>query len=768
MVIGAAAVAAVAAIIGLIFLISGAASSSADAYVYLSGGHYELVTNLNGEESVEVASSRSDISNTSLAAFSEDGKYFYYYSKYDTYEDAGSLYKAEYGKLKEGSSKNGDYIELIASNVKLGFIQADGGVLYRKSEDSLYYYINGESKKIANSVNAADMDDKGRIVYSVGDNYEEQTLYGVYLNDIDNKVKLASDFGYILDWFDFDNILYVKYAENEDSYTVLSDIYVTGFGKESERIAKDVSEIVSYSEGTVYYTVANKEKLSLYDYVTDTYAEADSKLKEPELDDYATVVYNYYPASMYDRENYYDELYTTCTKPTNFYYNMVYDYYYAYDSGYFDYLEEAENVHLNLDWDKFAKVIVEVHDNTNDDSSGNNEHGYAYFYGSDNSTLEYAAQNDPFAASKYSAFVTKYKSMEDENGLIPVTDAVKKDLQALAKDCYSYKLFNSESSSEPYDGLWMTLCVGMINGGKSYDYDSYYDDLDKYYEADDRIWLREALQNKDNAVSTYTLYCYKGGNISTVNSEVTSTGSRGGAVMYNTAGSVTEKLDINDIYSVYDVRALFDMDYERELTILLPESGKQVTMTDSAADTIVDILVNYNGSIYFADNRVFATDNTTALYSAEISGDQIGAFTAVADDVTVCKLDGDVLYYFADCYSSSSSSTTYGSLYRFSGGSAECLAQDIIASRSCVRMYEDKVLTVYKGYRNGGYELSLIDASGSSTYIADDVTQYVRVNPTTIMYISDGDLYVYDGNKNTLIGEYVDCFWSLNRMEDTL
>lgn len=58
------------------------------------------------------------------------------------------------------------------------------------------------------------------------------------------------------------------------------------------------------------------------------------------------------------------------------------------------------------------------------------------------------------------------------------------------------------------------------------------------------------------------------------------------------------------------------------------------------------------------------------------------------------------------------------------------------------------MMLAYTGYESSsGRELSMINAKGESTLIGDNVTQYIRVDKSTLLYISDGDLYSYNGKK---------------------
>ena len=57
-------------------------------------------------------------------------------------------------------------------------------------------------------------------------------------------------------------------------------------------------------------------------------------------------------------------------------------------------------------------------------------------------------------------------------------------------------------------------------------------------------------------------------------------------------------------------------------------------------------------------------------------------------------------------------------------------------------------------------------SDGTSTIVADDVTEYIRVDDKTLLYIADGDLYVYDEKERTRVEMDVDYVWSKEQMPE--
>lgn len=134
----------------------------------------------------------------------------------------------------------------------------------------------------------------------------------------------------------------------------------------------------------------------------------------------------------------------------------------------------------------------------------------------------------------------------------------------------------------------------------------------------------------------------------------------------------------------------------------------------------------------------------------------------MSDDAHVLGTDGDALYYADGVYLNNE--TYFCDLCVYKNGTNTRLAQDVVLGE--MNLYSDDVILAYAGYREGfGYELSMINAKGEETYIAENVTRYIRVNDSTLLYISDGDLYCYDGKAKKMVETDVDMVWSRNTME---
>ncbi|MCI5648329.1 MAG: zinc ribbon domain-containing protein [Fusicatenibacter sp.] len=688
LIVGAAA-AAVVVIVGIAVKVGlSVVGRNDNAYVYLSDGKYELLTSLKQDEAIEIAASKSDAAESYLLSFSPDGEYVYYYTKYDASFGTGSLCRAEYGKLKEHSGKNDNYIDVIATNVRLGFrFLEDGTVTYVSGEDTLYCYDGKESTQIAKSVNNYYTDGSSRIVYEAGSYTDGYTMYGIDLNEKDNKIKLAADYGYVYDAVDFDHIFYTR--EDED-YN--ESLYVVGFEKDSEKLGDNVNVFYAI-DGVTYFTAANGTSLTLYDYVEDPYESADSGIVEPDIEEYGIPTYRYYALDSNSDPEDYEQIYTSCT-------NDVYFLWYGYS------MEE-----------------------------------YVERYSSDEHI------------SDYQAFIDKYKSLEDENGYLVVTDAVKNDLIALA-----------QTNGQGYDGEWLEFCFYKEQNGTSYDYDSYYADYEKYEEAADRIEMREALQSKDNAFAVQTLYCYNKGKLTAISENVLQTRFCYYGIMYNTTDLVTDTIALENVSSVFDVTDLFSMDNEAQnyLVSTADAGTAAIQMSKSAAETFAEAYESSYAVLYLGDSNVYMNDSNGGFYAASVNKGTVGSFQIITDDAEVSYIDGSTVYYISGEYTSND--CVYCDLYSYSDGKKVLLAQDVLFDD--INLYSDGTILAYTGYHsNYGYELTAFSPDGSKNIIADDVTLYIRVDPSTLLYIADDDLYLYDGKEKTMICSDVDWLWSQKKME---
>lgn len=261
-----------------------------ETYVVQTDGGFEVTQNLKNEKKYRHLADADEDSYYDTILFSPDKKYVYYYTNID--EGYGTLNRAEAGKLKKDASKNEKYIETIASNVEtygLEFFK-DGTFLYKNDGGNLYYYNGKEAEQVAKDVIEYHMDKKDKIIYTVdvgGDEEELYDLYGVDVNDLGNKKKIASDIYSLVLSKDFDNLIFTK-ARYDENDSFIYTLYSGGFEKETEEVKKNVESYEITSDDKIVYAAYNGNKAILYDYVDDDYKDdellddlrADLKSKE--------------------------------------------------------------------------------------------------------------------------------------------------------------------------------------------------------------------------------------------------------------------------------------------------------------------------------------------------------------------------------------------------------------------------------------------------------------------------------------------------------
>ncbi len=699
--IAAAAVLVIAAAAGVKTLVRPAGSDN--AYVYLSDGRYELLTNRKKNEAIEIASSRSDSVNADLLAFSPDGKYIYYYTKYDPENNTGSLCRAEYGRLKKDPSKNEAYIQVIDSSVCLGFQLAENGSLvYQKSNGNLYYFNGEEPVQVAKDVSSYRIEESGqRLIYTITkeDQDYDVDLYGLELSDMDNKIKLASNISFIWDDEDFDNILY--YVRNDDfSHT----FYITGFEKEIQRL--DVGENVEFltsSDGKLYFTAENGTELNLYDYIEDLYADEDAGLAEPKKEDFEIPEYSYEMIHGTDiSEDDFDQLYTSCTRPL---------YWYGMST-----------------WNSYSMEEAVERDDWEGDMEG-------------------------IHASTQS-FIDQFADTADENGFIPVTDEVRAALKEIDK----------HANDPNTDYQWMWLCYNRYQSGTEVDYDAYNAALDRWNEAKGRIEMREMLQDEENAYKVRSLYCLEDGAVTEISENVLDAEVCYDGILFNTVDMVDKTVNLTDVSSVEEVKQqLFEIDRWEANHIFLMDSEEQCQMSASAAETYGEAYDENYVNLWISRGKAYLWGGAEGLLEADIEGGTVGSFQLVTDSENIPLICRDsVLYYGNDYYVDGDQ--IYMDLYSRSGGTDTCLARGVIYNE--INRYDDGMILAYTDYReNYGYELTMFDSKGDAALIAEDVTQYIRADESALLYISDGDLYCYDGKEKKMLQPDVDILWSREQMD---
>ncbi len=667
-----AIVAVVLAVLAVVFFVlPNLGGSSKNAYVALQDGKYELLPSLSKTDTVEIASAKTDESDyESLStAFSPDGKYFYYISKLDG--SYGTLNRAEYGKLKDGSDKNDKYITTIATNVNLGFSVLNNGVVYKNSDDKLYYYDGNQPTTLGKDVYSFRVDtEKNRVMYYTADDNGDFTLYFVDLKKPDESTKLVSSVYSLVSTQNLDHILY--YKQNDDDESILYSVDTAG---NTEKLVDDY-ETVTYGDDALYYLGASGETYSLASVLSD----ADNYTKEPSEDDYSVPYYWHYYFGQYDNESDYDQIVASCSTSVRFF-------------------------------GEYASI---------DD-------------------MQYSSDSAVALACK--SFVDKYSSQEDGDGYFPLTDAVKADLVTIA-----------QAYGEYGDTAWHELCVGCEQAGSTTDYDAYYAAQSRY----------ELVQSMKEETPVYNLYSfnYKDGTTTVIAENLLAAVNYQNTIFYYGADALTGTVTVDDVVNSDGSDYLEDIMEPANVHVYNMDTGKTVNMSKTFLEAIAEL----DDAAMVGDYVLVEDSDEDTLYAAKVSGNVIGSLEIVSDDASICSVEDGVLYYVANKYDSNG--TSYVDLYTYANGKSTRAAQDIAADYATV--YEDGQLLVHTGYNSyDDKEIALIAKDGTRTVIADGVSWVRRVDKNTTLYISDNDLYSYDGKEKTRLLTDVDQMWCRDTLAGT-
>lgn len=276
----AAAVVVLLVVLAGLFFVLGRGGSGKNTYVLLQDGKYELMSSLKKADLVEIASAKSEDSADGLVRFSKDGKYLYFFTKYDSDNYTATLCRAEYAKLKDGSSKNDKYITTIASNIEPWFYETKNGLLYNNNADTLYYYNGSEAVQLAKNSRVTGKVDSNtnEILYTKYNEDNTMDLYYVSLDKPEDPKKLEGKINYNISTSDLKNILYAK-GSDEDGYA----LYHTSIDGEPEKITNKYQYCYNdTTNGKFFYLKDTGKTVSLYDFVYDRY----NVTEEPDWSDY--------------------------------------------------------------------------------------------------------------------------------------------------------------------------------------------------------------------------------------------------------------------------------------------------------------------------------------------------------------------------------------------------------------------------------------------------------------------------------------------------
>ena len=480
-------------------------------------------------------------------------------------------------------------------------------------------------------------------------------------------------------------------------------LYQIGPGREPQKLGDDAWLFGSASDDPALYMTCSNG--ARLSLYDFVEDPGDPALVEPVEEDFAVPVYDYKMISDSDpHESDYDELYTSCTR----------DLYWLGKSRFWCYSMEDS---LNMS------------------------------FGDETEALHAALQR----------FIDRFGSQANEDGFIPVTDEVKAALQEI----HQYADDPDETQQ------WVWLCYNRYQSGTDIDYDAYNAAYETWSQVQDRDALRRELQDSENDWSLRTLYSIRDGKPAPIQENVLSWEyNTGYCVLFNTPEIIDRTIPIEDVESIYDVMDLLTVDYSRENYLLNQVTGSIWRISAEAADAIADCQNRRYANLYCGTEPVvYLSEGNGILSVAKVENGQVGAFRLIDDSAAFLGFDGTTLYYGTNIVETSNAH--YGDFCAYSGGSSRVLARDVILD-STFYLYEDGAVLAYTDRDSSGNTLTLFSKDGTPTRLADGVAgEYIRVNESTVLYLSDGDLYCWDGKQPRRVCVGVDKIWSRDSVESS-
>ena len=592
--------------------------------------------------------------------------------------------------------------------------------------------VKGDYADIWNNVVLTD-DGKFLYFYSKANDYGEGTLSRIKVSKLsddadkneDNIEKISNDVSQYIILEDGKTVIYCK----TNGKVVLYN------GKKEEDIAKNVTyfsltEDEKYlccytdegddEEGYVIYNLKSGEENELTENISTIYYRGDKKIIYGEYEeDYKVTVYeatyegegkeilsDVYTVGSYDEES--DSFYYIVARTES---GKLYDYiddpYASQDAGlkepvWTDYIA-VSSLEAEISADDYEYYFVE------------NPRYQSYFYSWE---LYYDYAKEHYYYVKY---------VEDEEG-------------------YSQRVV---SYYDDEADVWY-----------SFDNEKFEADEDAYYDAEDRIELREELKNYEFENEIYDLYLYKKGEEVLVAEDLTDYNFVNDTlVFYMSEENDTTKVSIDDVYSVYD--AEYQVKYGS-----YSYSDDEEDEEDEDTASIVNYAINGNVGTLELEDEIYYVDvaedgktlvislgsngNECTLDVYTVSGSELKFKETIDDEAMGSQWIDGKYYYYTDV------SDDMGTLYVYKNGKSEKLISNAYATGYSNAMFEDGNCMALDDKESNDYVLIL--KNGEKIKFRE-VNEYTYIAEDQILYMKDDSLYLYQGKEDFRIARDVIAYY---------
>lgn len=270
--------------------------------------------------------------------------------------------------------------------------------------------------------------------------------------------------------------------------------------------------------------------------------------------------------------------------------------------------------------------------------------------------------------------------------------------------------------------------------------------------------LCESLKDKNNAFPLKNLYRYQNGEVNLVAENVLNYEMGENCFVYNTKDMINGKIRLEDISECKDVEALFDIDYGKENYCVRISDGKKLRISNEGTEYWGKRVEEDDGLLFFGivgDNVYVENGGFGEAGIAPIVDEKIGAFTLVLENSLIVR-GVDELRYIEDV----NGAGIYYNLCCRKYGQNILIAEDV--TPGTFTHCEDGKILMGIGNTDNGYELNIFESDRERKHIADSVRWYLLISKGQILYNSEGNLYLYDGNETRLLAYDADYVWNLN------
>ena len=311
--------------------------------------------------------------------------------------------------------------------------------------------------------------------------------------------------------------------------------------------------------------------------------------------------------------------------------------------------------------------------------------------------------------------------------------------------------------------LYSSNCESDVYTDKTnwyiFDSDKYWDDEYDYenvaYDKERIEILRENLKSEDVTITKNNLYYIDGDKETLIQENVSSSYTYADAekkvVFFGVLGDDEDgvSIKISDIYSASDVQYQLDDAYSysepSDYYYAVGTSDKQ-----KLKDIPTGLYSDYNSSkivVAYVDDVYDTTGAELVAYT--VSGKDLKEDETLSKDAYYYGKWYDDGFYFYD-----KADNDEGNLTKYDGGKPEEIAKDV--SLYSLSINDDGSLIEI----DDSYDLIYYDKSGKDKRIDRDVDEYSYINSKRIVYVSDGDLYVYTGKDDSQrISRNVYTYW---------